>query len=187
MSSDIISQPVSSDRDDRRVQRVEVPLTFDAEFFTNLQAEVSNFDTLQSEEQIRLTKEIQDLGRTVARIASPSKSKTDLERWRELFDLYLQAAVFFSTNEQDHGSRNSTVARTQFQWFQTEITNKGIARSFKLAASREALEQFTKINMTLWRNLRFQEINQLAVTKILKSLLTILPFLASKTHMHFRI
>lgn len=153
------------------IQRIEVPLTFDAEFFDSLQGDVSSLDTLQAYEQKTLHNEIKELGHQISKVARPSKvNKTDLRRWQELFDLYLQAGIFFSTNELDHGSRNSTVALKQLQWFQAEASSKGIAKSFKLTASREALDKFLSINLTLLNNLKFQEMNQMAVAKILKSL-----------------
>lgn len=152
------------------MQRIEVPLTFDAEFFGLLKSDVLVLNGLQAREQKALTDEIQALGNEVSKLAVPVKSsKTDLDRWREVFNLYLQARVFFSTSELDHGSRTSSVALRQLQWFQRQVTGLDIPQSFKLARSREALHRFTRINMTLLRNLKFQEINQLAITKILKS------------------
>lgn len=90
-------------------------------------------------------------------------------RWRELFDIYIQAGVFFSTHEFDHGSRDSVAATKQLQWFQAEVMKRGIVDLFKLQSSREALERFVNINIVLLRNLKFQEINKKAIGKILKS------------------
>jgi hypothetical protein len=156
------------------IQQIEVPLTFDAEFFEILQGDVTTLDSLHAEEQKAMTEEIRTLGKEVAKVTNPSKSnKSDLERWRELFDIYLQAGIFFSTNELDHGSRNSTVALKQLQWFQAEVMKRGLVKSFKIPASREAFNMFTSINLTLLLNIKFQEINQLAISKILKSMLSL--------------
>jgi E3 ubiquitin-protein ligase BAH len=134
---------------------------------------VTTLDTLYAEEQKAMTEEIRTLGKEIAKVTNPSKhSKTDLVRWRELFDIYLQAGIFFSTNELDHGSRNSTVALKQLLWFQAEVVKRGLVKSFKVSASREAFNMFTSINLTLLRNIKFQEINQLAISKILKSMLS---------------
>lgn len=154
------------------IQRIEVTLTFDAEFFEILQGDVLTLDTLHTKEQKAMTEDISALGEEIAKVTNPNKySKSDLDRWRELFDIYLQAGIFFSTNELDHGSRNSTAALKQLQWFQAEIMTRGLVKSFKLSASREALSMFMNINLTLLRNIKFQEINQLAISKILKSML----------------
>lgn len=90
-------------------------------------------------------------------------------RWRELFEIYLEAGVFFSTHEQDHGARDSTTAARQLQWFQKEVIRKDLVSSFKLPSSHQALNRFVEINIMLLRNLKFQEINQKAISKILKS------------------
>lgn len=151
------------------VRRVEVPLSFDAEFFDILQADVTTLDALQVEEQKAMGEEIVALSAEVTKLAQPSKfHKTDMYRWRELFDLYLQAGVFFSTHELDRGKRDSTAAARQLQWFQSEVTKRGLKELFKLPASHQALDRFIRINITLLRNLKFQEINQKAISKILK-------------------
>lgn len=160
----------ATENDGPVIQRVEVPLTFDTEFFGLLQGDVTNLDTLQTGEQKAMTEEILALSNEITILTKPSRfSKTDLYSWRELFDIYLQAGIFFSTHEVDHGSRSSVAAVTKLDWFQSEVVKSGIVKSFKLPASHQALERFVRINVTLLRNLKFQEINQLAITKILKS------------------
>jgi E3 ubiquitin-protein ligase BAH len=171
-----VANPPSFDKQgDQVIQQIEVPLTFDAEFFEIIQGDVTILDTLQTEEQKAMMEDISALGKEIAKVTNPTKySRSDLDRWRELFDLYLQAGIFFSTNELDHGSRNGTIALKQLQWFQAEVMRRGLVKSFKLPASREALNMFMSINLTLLRNIKFQEINQLAISKILKSRLFIL-------------
>lgn len=92
-------------------------------------------------------------------------------RWRELIDIYLQAGVFFSTHEIDHGSRSHAAAVRQLQWFQSEVTKRSLLDLFKLPASHPAFNRFIAINVALLLNLKFQEINRIAITKILKSIL----------------
>ncbi|PVH71849.1 RING-14 protein [Cadophora sp. DSE1049] len=153
------------------LRRIDVQLRFDVEFFGLLQGDVNSLDSLQAQEQKALTDEIQALSTSITEVARPKTSsfhKSDLNRWRDLFDLYLQAGIFFSTNEFDHGSRTSAMAAQKLQWFQTEVVKRDIMGLFKLKASHAALQQFIKINLGILQNLRFQEINQRAITKILK-------------------
>ncbi|KAK0106482.1 hypothetical protein ONS96_004110 [Cadophora gregata f. sp. sojae] len=153
------------------LRRIDVQLRFDAEFFGLLQGDVNSLDSLQAHEQKVLADEIQALSISITEVARPKTSsfhKSDLNRWRDLFDLYLQAGVFFSTNEYDHGSRTSAMAAQKLQWFQTEVVKRGIMGLFKLKASHTALQQFIQINLGILQNLKFQEINQRAITKILK-------------------
>ncbi|RYP92590.1 hypothetical protein DL770_001348 [Monosporascus sp. CRB-9-2] len=153
------------------VQRVEVPLVFDGEFFNILQTDVSNLDTLQEEEQKKLQEEVRNLGREVTKITAPSKgrkSRGDLEKWREIFELYVDARVFFSTRESDHGARTSAQALEQLKWFQDQVLQRNILQGLRLEASRQAFSRFLNMNAVLLQNLKFQEINNKAVTKILK-------------------
>ncbi|TKW59892.1 putative transcriptional regulator [Colletotrichum tanaceti] len=150
-------------------ERIEVPLVFDSEFFGILQSDVNNLDALQTKEEKAMVTEIVALRQEVSHLTKPTRlSKSDLARWRTIFELYLDAQVFFSTNEQDHGSRSSQTAAKQLQWFQEEITKRNLVKSFKIAESREALVRFLRLNAVLLKNLQFQEINQVAIYKILK-------------------
>ncbi|PMD14098.1 hypothetical protein NA56DRAFT_406640 [Hyaloscypha hepaticicola] len=152
-----------------RIKRVEVPLTFDAEFFDILLDDITSLDTLQTNEQKILSDEIEALSTEVTAVTKRKRfQKTDMYRWRELIDIYLQAGVFFSTHEIDHGNRSHAAAARQLQWFQGEVARKGLLDLFKLPASRPAFNRFIAINVTLLMNLKFQEINKIAITKILK-------------------
>lgn len=98
------------------VREVEVPLTFDAEFFGLLQGDVENLDALQDEEQRALVAEVGDLSKELVKLSEPSRfKKTDQYRWRELFDVYVQAGIFFSDLEKDHGKRDSVAALKRLQ------------------------------------------------------------------------
>ncbi|KAK1844085.1 ring-14 protein [Colletotrichum chrysophilum] len=154
-----------------KYERIEVPLVFDSEFFDILQSDVNNLDALQAREEKAMVTEIIALRQDVSHLTKPSRlSKSDLARWRAIFELYLDAQVFFSTNEQDHGARDSQTAAKQLQWFQAEITKRNLAKAFKIPESREALVRFMSLNAVLLKNLQFQEINQIAIYKILKRL-----------------
>ncbi|KAF4345803.1 RING finger [Fusarium beomiforme] len=148
---------------------IEVPLTFDAEFFEMLQSDVNNLDTLQMEEEKTMTSEIVALGKEVEQVVKPKRfSKTDLARWRQIFELYLDAEIFFATHEQDHGERSSQVALRQLQWFQDQVAKQNLVKDFKLPESNAAFTRFIDLNASLLKNMQFQELNKTAVAKILK-------------------
>ncbi|KAI0836113.1 SPX domain-containing protein [Hypoxylon sp. FL0890] len=153
------------------IQQIEVPLVFDGEFFEILQTDVSNLDALHEEEQGKLGKDIALLGQDINTATKPSKgrkAKGDLETWRKIFELYLDARIFFSTLESDHGARTSTQAVEQLRWFQDQVLSKRLIHGLKLENSRQAYTRFLNINALLLQILKFQEINNLAVKKILK-------------------
>ncbi|KAI1181045.1 RING-14 protein [Nemania sp. FL0916] len=153
------------------VRRIEVPLVFDAEFFRILQTDVLNIETLQEEEQRKLESQASALGEELKKAVEPShgrRAKADLDVWRQIFELYLDARIFFSSRESDHGARTSAQAVEQLQWFQNQVVQRRLVRKLKLGASHTAFNHFVSINAALLSILKFQEINHLAVTKILK-------------------
>ncbi len=152
-------------------RQVEVPLTFDSEFFRLLTTDISVLDLIQEREEARLTQAVTDIGRGVSRAVAGSgaASTAELARWRDIFDLYLQAKVFFSTAERDRGPRSAATAAEQLQWFGDAVGARGLAKQFRRKESTSALERFLWLNQQLLRNLRFHEINRTATFKILKS------------------
>ncbi|CAN8104964.1 unnamed protein product [Discula destructiva] len=155
---------------DPGLERIEIPLVFDGEFFNILQTDVDSLSALQQQEETSLETDIKSLGTELSVVAQPPRkfAKTDINRWREIFELYLDAQVFFSSHEIDHGSRNSVQAVKQLVWFQKEVQNRDLLQQFKVPSSRQAFNRFLHINAILLKNLKFQELNKIALTKILK-------------------
>ncbi|KAK2610386.1 hypothetical protein N8I77_003820 [Diaporthe amygdali] len=151
------------------IERIEIPLVFDGEFFNILQSDVDSLDILQQQEEKSMEGDITTLGHEVSAVTRPSKfSKSDLNRWREIFDVYVDAQIFFSSHEIDHGSRSSARAVQNLVWFQKEIQKRDLLSKFKMPSSRLAYNRFLQLNATLLQNLKFQEINKTAINKILK-------------------
>lgn len=152
------------------LERIEIPLVFDGEFFNILQSDVDSLDILQQQEEKSMEGDITALGKDVSAVTRPAKfSKSDLNRWREIFDLYVDAQIFFSSHEIDHGSRSSAKAVQNLVWFQKEIQKRDLLNKFKMPSSRLTYNRFLQLNATLLQNLKFQEINKTAINKILKS------------------
>ncbi|KAL6851984.1 SPX domain-containing protein [Trichoderma novae-zelandiae] len=148
---------------------IEVPLVSDGVFFDILQSDVSSLDALQATERDQLKEEVKDLGKQVSHVSRPGRfSKSDLDRWRRIFELYLDAEVFFATHERDHGARSSQKALQQLQWFQNQVQKQQLVNSFKRPESRAAFSKFLELNLNLLKQLQFQELNLLAISKILK-------------------
>lgn len=152
-------------------QKVEVPLRHDSEFFQILGLELSELHALQAREKSVLMKEICRLGQDIGKLAAPPErfAKTDMYAWRGVLALYTDSGIFFSTNERDNFRRDSSTAQKQLQFFSSKVRELKIAGSFYRKESHAALERFLYINLTLLRNLKFQELNSIAMTKILKS------------------
>ena len=152
-------------------QKLEIPLRFDAKFFRLLNDELLGLKDLRSNEEHKLARDVVVLGEEIGRLTlpSPSVSKADIYAWREVFSLYIDCNVFFSTAEQDSCDRSSSLAQGKFQDFSMKLQELGFPRRLKKGQSRAALELFLRINFTLLQNLKFQELNVTAMTKILKS------------------
>lgn len=161
----------SSRRPSREYRMVEVPLESDSQFFGMLQSELSGLAAVQAEEEKKLSGEVEGLSNTVAKMTQPkdSKSKHDLQQWRRIFELYLDSRIFFSTSEKDPWAHNYQKAAKGYDSFATELQKQGLMNGFKRKEGAEALSKFVNINAELLQSLRFQEINNTATMKILKS------------------
>jgi len=125
---DIIDQPNKK----KGMHTIEITLRADSEFFSLLTKELEQIDNLQAKQKADLTSQVTDLGKNVLTVARPgtSSSASDLYAWREIFSLYRDAAIFFSTTERDHGSRNAEEARQRMQWFQQQLAKNPMVAKF---------------------------------------------------------
>ncbi|KAF4301347.1 putative RING finger protein [Botryosphaeria dothidea] len=126
---------------------------------------------LQANEQKKLSRDVTALGMAVTKVTEPncgSAAKTDMARWRKIFELYLESKIFFSTNELDHGKHDSAKAQVLLQKFSDELQRQGLVSAFRKKESIAALDRFLRLNTDVLQSLRFQEINDLAMQKILK-------------------
>jgi E3 ubiquitin-protein ligase BAH len=155
----------------RPARLVSVPLTSDSEFFTVLEKELLGLVALQNEERRKLSLEIQAVGTKLGNATNPdaSKGRADLEHWRKIFELYLDSNIFFTSFEQDHGVHGGKRAQMQYDLFLKRAMAAGLMSKFKQAESAIAFDMFLSINNELLQCLKFQEINHLAMKKILKS------------------
>jgi E3 ubiquitin-protein ligase BAH len=150
---------------------VEIPLTADSTFFRLLTLDMSSLNALRSEEIGNLNGTIVGLGQGVSRVADPSRQreKNDLYTWREIFKLYTESDVFFSTNERNRSANDSAKSQKQLEYFLEKLRDLNIPKKLKKSESRSLLNQFIGINMALLKHVKFQELNTLAMMKILKS------------------
>jgi len=153
----------------QQVATIEVPLTSDSEFFQILRRELTDLDQLEDGERKDLQSEIATLGNGLRELKSSKskRSKEEVEAWRKIFELYIDAEVFLSSHEKDAGVRDAGRATRQFHSFTKSLaTLKEVLRLGK--GSSSALERFMHVNVNLLRLMKFQEINRTALTKIMK-------------------
>ncbi|KAL5529600.1 hypothetical protein ACEPAG_5585 [Sanghuangporus baumii] len=108
------------------------------------------------------------------------KSKSDLYTWREIFQLYMETAVFESMHELDRGERDVAEAERRLALFAEQVTARGLndKRNLIFKESRDALEKFLQLNVLILNLKKFQFANAEAARKILKkhAKRTALPF-----------
>ncbi|KAJ9124304.1 hypothetical protein QFC22_001104 [Naganishia vaughanmartiniae] len=97
-------------------------------------------------------------------------SKSDLYAWREIFTLWIEAQIFESSSERDRGERSVEEAEIRLKAFAAEVVKRGLGdrRTLRRKESREAWEEFLRLNMLLLDLKRFQLANVNAARKILK-------------------
>lgn len=151
--------------------QVLVPLSSDLEFFRTLTHEISLIDTLQSREEASINSHIVSLSDHITTVSKPSSlsRSSDLYSWREIFQLYTESGVFFSTRERDgHKQRTVEDVEEKIQRFRNEMEKRNVIKSFRNKKSAVLLGEFMGVNLEILRLLRFREINKTAMRKILK-------------------
>jgi len=122
-----------------KVKIIEIPLKSDLEFFKVLNSELQNLHELQGQQKEVLGNEITQLGQEVGQVSAPLsvQSKSDIYPWREIFRIYLEAGVFFSPYEHDHGKRSAEKANERLEWCSQEIKRLKLVNM-----SRRVLKQY---------------------------------------------
>ncbi|KAK9464177.1 SPX domain-containing protein [Lipomyces oligophaga] len=164
----IQSSPRTVSESRRFPSKIEIHLHSDSEFFHMLTSELVALDQLQEEQVKSLTASVSDIASRLPHVSSPLQKRSDLYVWREIFRLYLDAGIFFSSLEQDHGERSVERAKEQMLWFTNEVKKLDLIRNFKRKESRAIFESFWQLNLSVLQSLQFYDINQTATTKILK-------------------
>lgn len=148
--------------------KMVIQLQSDSEFFHMLMKELQDLDDLKSSLKKTFEAEVLDLAKEISTVASPGTKRSDMYRWREIFQLYIEAGIFFSDHEAMAGPTNSVQAKERLQWFWDQLQKQSLVTGFKNKRSRKAFVDFWNLNSELVKNHVYQELNQTAITKILK-------------------
>jgi hypothetical protein len=162
--------PSSPKRKKRRRHRrvIYIPLKSDTEFYTLLAKALQSLQELEAQQKVEFASQVQELSRTISKVASPAKSKADMYAWREIFSLWVEAQIFESARERDRGERSLEQAEERLHWFVDQVGRRKLAAQMKQKESRQALEAFLDLNITLLDLKRFIRLNEEAARKILK-------------------
>lgn len=95
-----------------------------------------------------------------------SHSKSDLDAWRAIFQMYVEAEIFESIAESDRGERSVEESERRLTLFTEKVSSSGV--SVRLPQSRQALDTFLDLNTFILNVKKFQQANSEATRKILK-------------------
>lgn len=118
---------------DHRPRTIQITLEADSEFFHLLTAELASIDRLQETEKKRLISEVSNLGKELQVVTKPTgyaKKSDDLYKWREIFELYRDASIFYATTEREHGGRTAAQADKHLKWFAAQLQSRNLVSEF---------------------------------------------------------
>ncbi|KAI0354010.1 hypothetical protein OH77DRAFT_1426416 [Trametes cingulata] len=97
-------------------------------------------------------------------------ARSDLDTWRQIFQLYMEADIFQGHQERFRGERDVDDAEARLQAFNAELNqriHKGIIK-LRMKQSRVALKTFMDLNTFILDLRKFQHVTAEATRKILK-------------------
>ncbi|KAK9243655.1 hypothetical protein V1506DRAFT_543784 [Lipomyces tetrasporus] len=113
-------------------------------------------DSLQQEQENKLADQVRNIARRLPRVASPLQKRNDLYAWREIFKLYTDASIFFSSLEQDQGERSIGQAKEQLTSFMDQVGQMNLIDRLKSAESKALFKSFLKLNISLLQSAESQ-------------------------------
>ncbi|KAK5710548.1 hypothetical protein LTR17_018820 [Elasticomyces elasticus] len=154
-----------------------VPLSTAKEFFNMLAPKLAELEQLRELQTRELEEKILDLGELIENVVQPVRegweskrqmSYRDLYFWREMFRLYIEHPIFYSSTEQNRGALTFYEAKSRMESYDRKLRETGLLAKMKTPQALLASQRFLDLNVEILRNMRFQEMNAQAMTKILK-------------------
>lgn len=133
----------------RHRREIVINLEYDSEFFALLNQALSALTELMTAEKTAFMASVKDLAAIVTQTSSPSKNKSDMYAWREVFSLWVEAEIFEGEGERDRGERAIQEIERRLKWFVDQVGRRKLAKKMKSKDSRKALERFVSLNQEL--------------------------------------
>ncbi|KAJ1888275.1 hypothetical protein LPJ66_008661, partial [Kickxella alabastrina] len=109
---------------------------------------------------------VSTLGNELTAVTSPFKH--DFQIWREIFRLYMEADVWDHTEGDFRPTNTAKEGQGRFSRFTSHVDSLGLANKFHDPLSAKLLINFYELNSELTYLKMLQEMNDLAMRKILK-------------------
>ncbi|GMG27739.1 unnamed protein product [Ambrosiozyma monospora] len=154
--------------DDSPFYLIKVYTHEDLKFFQTLYDELEGLGVFKQEQEVIIKNNVENLASVISHVASPNAKRSDMYAWREIFQLYIDTQIFFSTQEHSAGERNIQQSREKFLIFMSRVESSKALRRFKHKESVKLFAEFKQLNEQLLKVSTFQIMNSMAVAKILK-------------------
>ncbi|KAI0700651.1 SPX domain-containing protein [Cerioporus squamosus] len=179
-------------------QELIIPLASDTAFFRTLCEALESLSAYLVTKRADFEKSLQTLSHDISSAARPSSSsssfhpyspftsdaanislstgplalmhKSDLETWRQIFQLYVEADIFQGHQERFRGERDVEDAEARLAAFTASLQESLANGSMKLKLKRShaALNSFMELNTFILNLRKFQSVTSEATRKILK-------------------
>ncbi|KAI0764625.1 SPX domain-containing protein [Fomes fomentarius] len=179
-------------------QELIIPLASDTAFFRTLNEALAALSAHLVTKRAEFESTLQELSQSISTAARPSSStssfhpyspfstdpadisvssgsmaltsKSDLETWRQIFQLYFETDIFEGHQERFRGERDVEDAEARLAAFSANLQQRlaNGALKLKLKQSRNALKTFMDLNTFILDLRKFQNVTSEATRKILK-------------------
>lgn len=165
---DSVYTSINPFEDEKVYYNVTISLVEDTKFFQILYEEIEGLKEFKKIEEKEITNKVEDIASDIATVTIPHMKKNDLYVWREIFQKYIEAEIFFSTIERNAGKIDNNISKERFFKFINLINTSGILNKFKRQSSIIAFDEFKRINFEMLKFSNYEKFNSLAIRKILK-------------------
>ncbi|KAG7721143.1 hypothetical protein KL929_001404 [Ogataea haglerorum] len=145
-----------------------VSLHEDTLFFQTLYEELEELKRFGEEQEHELVNTVENLATVIGKVGSPNTRKNDMYVWREIFQMYIESEVFFSTRERSSGRVDVAVSRKRLSDFVDHVNETKVLKRLRQRNSLAAFATFKEMNFLIIKVANYQAINSMAVQKILK-------------------
>ncbi|KAJ1722645.1 hypothetical protein LPJ53_002949 [Coemansia erecta] len=152
--------------DDAEETQVTVRLQTDQMFFDQLVRYIERTHAFEQTYTKQYNSNVSSLGDELTAVTSPYKH--DFEIWREIFRLYIDADVWEHSEGDFRPTNSAKEGQDRFSKFMSHVENIGLTKKFRDPLSGKLLVGFCKLNSELTYLKMLQEMNELAMRKILK-------------------
>ncbi|CAD6885482.1 unnamed protein product [Tilletia controversa] len=121
-----------------RRREININLTADTEFLERLTGALQRLSHIQQQQRTQFVAATENLCSSIARVASPYATPTDMYVWREIFALWVDSQIFESSREKDRGELTVEESEARLKRFAEELAKRGwIARENNLSEDAE--------------------------------------------------